>query len=250
MVAVLDELLPRNNREVMIQVFPAPAPEGFQTNCADPGARWLQAHPDKDPHDQAVWWQAYKPHLAEAFSHRCGYLAMFITDGDVDHFLACGHRQGQPSPHRGRAFDWANYRYADGATNARKGTLDDQILDPFEIREGWFEVDLHSFQISMTESVPETLRAKAQTTIKALCLNTEWRIRHLRRNYYLRYWVGQTDLALAQLEADAPLIAEAVKKRLEAVLPLPDPTLYPVPLDPVPIRQRAYAPRPSRVGKP
>ncbi|WP_395746376.1 hypothetical protein [Prosthecobacter sp.] len=236
----------------MIRVLQTPAPENFELNCAQPGADWLRSpHNDnKDPHEQAAWWQAYKPHLAEAFHQRCGYLAMFITDGDVDHFLACGHRQGQPSPHRHRAFDWTNYRYADGATNVRKGTLDDQILDPFEIEEGWFEADLHSFQIICTELVPEALRNKAQKTITELCLNTDRRIRLLRRHFYECYWEDPTQKAFVRLEKDAPLIALAVKKRLQAGLPLPDPNLYPVPLDPVPDRQRTYAPRPRRARAP
>ena len=230
----------------MIPVASTNSPDGFEDNCAKPGAAWLLAYPDKDPHEQSIWWRAYKPHLAQAFHHRCGDLAMFITDGDVDHFLACGHRGGKTSPHRQQAFEWANYRYADAATNVRKGTLDDQILDPFEIQSDWFEIDLFSFQLLPTAKLPSHLTKKAQTTIDELCLNTDFRIRQLRRRYYERYWLCQTTEAFAMLEQDAPLIAKAVRSRSAQGLPLPNPNQYPTPLPAVPLRQRPYQPRPRK----
>lgn len=230
----------------MIHVPPTDPPEGFDTNCAARGAAWLEAYPDKDPRENAAWWQAFKPHLAEAFQHRCAYLAMFVTDGDVDHFLACGHRDGKPSPHRNRAFDWTNFRYADAATNSRKGTLDDKILDPFTVGEGWFVVDLYSFRIRYTDLIPESLREKARTTIEKLRLNEDFRLRQLRRRYYERYWLIQSQEAFAILALDAPLIAKAVQDLLDQGFSLPDPNLYPVANPNVRLRQRPYKPRPRK----
>ena len=44
----------------------------FDTNCRKPGAAWLTANPDKDPHDQSGWWSQFKPDLAKHFNYRCG----------------------------------------------------------------------------------------------------------------------------------------------------------------------------------
>lgn len=196
-------------------------PPFFNTNCREPGGAFLVAYPEKDPHEKSEWWSQFKPDLAKHFSHRCGWLGTSIgLTGAVDHYHGCGNRRGKPSQHRDRAFEWTNYRYASGTINSLKNNHDDKILDPCEIEDDWFEVILPNFTLRFTDAVPENLREKAKFTIKTLQLfNHE--ARWTRYDWYRRYWENR---CLASLERDAPLVAVAVKKAIDAGDPLPDPT--------------------------
>lgn len=216
-------------------------PARFDLNCRQPGAAWLEAHPDKDPHEQSEWWSPFQPELARHFSYRCGWLATCIElEGIVDHRLACGLREGVASPHRALAFEWTNYRYAAGVINSLKGTLDDQVIDPCEVQPGWFEVLLPSFELVATERLPESLKAKAETTIEELQLRRH-KAQFTRWRWYQRYWNGGNP-QLALLRTDAPLVAAAVERALSNGQPLPDPTTC-EPGHVVEARQRRYAPR-------
>lgn len=197
-------------------------PASFDTNCRQPGAAFLVDYPGKDPHEKSEWWSQFKPDLATHFSHRCGWLGTNIgLTGAVDHYLACGNRQGNPSPHRDLAFEWTNYRYASGTINSLKSNHDDKILDPCEVGDDWFEVVLPNFTLRFTDEVPEGLRAKAKFTIETLQLFNH-QARWTRWDWYQRYWNGGS---LEQLEKDAPLVAAAVKKAIASGEPLPDPTV-------------------------
>ena len=221
-------------------------PEWFDANCREPGAVFLAENPARDPHEKSAWWRQFRPDLAKHFSYRCGWTAMTIVglEGDVDHFLACGHRKGAPSPHRHLAFEWSNYRYASGTINSRKGNLDDQVLDPCEIGEGWFEVVLPNFVLKKTARLPEELGQKATTTIERLRLFNDSTVRFTRWFWYERYWNGGDPL-IDLLERDAPLVAAAVRKAQAAGEPLPDPNDC-LPGHPVRKRNRPYARRDAR----
>ncbi|WP_228019853.1 hypothetical protein [Sphaerospermopsis sp. LEGE 08334] len=52
---------------------------------------------------------------------------------DLEHFLSCEN-------HRHLAYEWTNYRFVSGWVNSSKGTLDNQVLDPFEVEDDWFEI--------------------------------------------------------------------------------------------------------------
>lgn len=222
-------------------------PSLFGTNCREPGASWLAAHPSKDPHEKSGWWSQFRPDLAKHFEHRCGWLATSIgQDGIVEHYLSCGNRKGDPSPHRDRAFDWTNYRYASGPINSRKGTHDNSILDPCEVEAGWFEVTLHGFQLLPTDALPDNLAEKAKFTLKTLGLRNGYHARWTRWNWYKRYWNGGNP-HLELLEADAPLIAAAVRKALEQGEQLPDPNES-EPSSDIKVRQRPYKKREKKAN--
>ena len=236
----------------MIPVLPltrANEPRLFDQNCRQPGATWLGlvAHANKDPHGQSQWWSQFQPDLARHFNFRCGWLATSIElDGVVEHWLSCGHRKGIPSPNRHLAFEWMNYRYATGVINSLKGTLDDLIIDPCEVQPGWFEVLLPSFELVITNILPDPLKLRAQTTIKMLQLRRH-KAQFTRWRWYQRYWnAGNPDLV--SLRNDAPLVAAAVEKANAAGLPLPDPATC-EPGNVVEARQRRYAPRRRMIKK-
>lgn len=188
---------------------PIRKPRNFTRDCETPGNAWVQANPGSDKFPSL--WRKFQPQLATGFHDRCGWWAMRIADGAVDHFLS-------KRVHRHLAYDWSNYRYISPTVNSSKRNLDDKVLDPFEIQPGWFEVQLPSMLLRRTAAVPAALHAKADFTIKKL-LNSRKARRNRRRWYEDHKLRG---LPLPNLEQYAPLVADAVKKWVRVTgLPLP-----------------------------
>lgn len=192
----------------MIPVARVPEPEGFDERVRKRGAQWLKDNPSAErPRD---YWSEFRPALRDGFRWRCGYTAMWDGSGTLDHFLSWrGHEH--------LAYEWSNYRYVSLWINSSKKTT--QILDPYEVGEGWFEILLPSLQLVMTDKVPESYRARAEATLGALPLVHDDRIVQLRSEWYEMY--KRSELSLAGLCKVAPLLAMAVEKHLSAGLPLP-----------------------------
>ncbi|MDB9467696.1 hypothetical protein [Dolichospermum circinale] len=123
----------------MLKFNPPAEPENFDAKARQPGNNWLEKNPDKKrPKD---YWSNFKSDLADGFGNLCGYTAMYdSTGGTVDHYLSWKYH-----PHL--TYEWSNYRFAFGRVNSSKGTLDNQILDPFEVEDDWFEILLPSLQL-------------------------------------------------------------------------------------------------------
>ena len=137
----------------MIHVEPVEEPANFEEMVSIPGNNWLAGNPNGN--DFPDHWQHCFPYLAEAFNHLCGYSAMHVPESGavVDHYLS-------KSNYRHLTYEWSNYRYASFRINSRKHTRDDQILDPFEVEDGWFEVQLGSWQLMMTPIIPQNRRER------------------------------------------------------------------------------------------
>lgn len=184
----------------VIPVEPVPEPDKFDLEVRLKGNEWLVKNPDQRPKDL---WSPFRGDLAEAFKHRCGYSALRIPyGGSVDHFLSCKN-------HRELAYEWSNYRYCFANLNSRKKNADDKILDPFEVKPGWFEVVIPGFLLKPTSSIPQEVEFKAFETIKILALNGQDMI-DARRRQYARYKRGS--LTLQGLLEVAPLVGEAVQR--------------------------------------
>ncbi len=188
----------------MIRVAPSTEPANFHQSCRQPGNAWLVGNPDpqaKLPNH----WRQFIPDLAAGFGNRCGYLAMWDLIGTVDHYL---------STHTNRtlAYEWSNYRYATGWVNSSKQALGSEILDPFRVREEWFEIDLASLHLQATSAIPPTFRERATFTLKRLQLKHGPRVIKQRQTYYGLYQAGQMPLGL--LEIMAPLLATAVRREM------------------------------------
>ena len=83
------------------------------------------------------------------------------------------------------------------------------MLDPQEVKPGWFKILLPSLQLVATDAVPKSHKAKAEFTLKRLKLRDGERIIRWRRSWYQMYIAGK--LTLEGLRDVAPLIAEAVE---------------------------------------
>jgi hypothetical protein len=133
---------------------------------------------------------------------------MYEPVGTVDHY----HSREN---YRNLAYEWSNLRFASAWINSSKGTLDDQVLDPFDLGEDWFEILLPSLQLVLTDKVPPQQRQKAEFTLERLRLRDDERVLRQRQQWYQLYLDG--DLTLQGLEKKAPLIARAIKKQQQAI---------------------------------
>lgn len=148
---------------------PIPEPASFKEKCERPGGLWLSKNLQSDgklpkgvrPKDL---WSPFLPFLADGFSNLCGFGAMFVGKGTIDHWISCIENPKL-------AYQWNNYRYLDSWVNASKNKcLSSELLDPFEVQDGWFEIVLPSLQLQITSNVPLHLKAKAENTLKRLHL--------------------------------------------------------------------------------
>lgn len=189
----------------MIRFEPVPEPEDFHEKVRQPGLDWLANHPaPKRP--KYYWTKGAMPALRSAFRNLCAYSVMETIPGTVDHFLSCKNA-------RELAYEWSNYRYCQERINSYKSTLDDQLLDPFEVGDDWFEILLPSMQLVPTDTIPAESRDRAIFTLQKLKLiagkEDNWIIR-LRQSWYKRYCEKKISLEL--LDEYAPMIARAIRK--------------------------------------
>jgi hypothetical protein len=191
-------------------------PKTFDTICRAEGTKWLNANPvtaGKEPRD---FWSQFEPELRTAFKNRCGWLAMWIARGQVDHYLSKHPRNlALRAVQRPLSYEWKNLRYADGEVNNRKRNRDAEILDPYEVRDGWFQLN-NALALEVTAACPTSKSKKAKFTIQHLRLDRGTAVMRLRQQFLARYEEEiangmDVGAALNVLERDAPLIAEYVR---------------------------------------
>lgn len=194
----------------MIRVAsPIAEPATFDAQCRQPGIAWLVTSRlanslvmKERPRD---YWSNFREALREGFVRRCGYFAMYLPEGTVDHFISwetCKNVNPQ------MAYEWNNFRFIAPSLNSKKGTLDDRLLDPFEVEDGWFEMDIPSFVLRITNRIPGHLRPKAEFTMDRLDLQQGRKAVTLRWEWYDLFRSGA--LSFEGLKRCAPLVARAV----------------------------------------
>ncbi len=177
----------------MIHVVPQPEPESFDANVRRKGLAWLRrkniALNQPLPPQTALepYWRHCLDEMHSRYNGCCAYLAVFFErvtgGGSVDHFIA-------KSQWADLAYEWSNYRLACSRMNSRKREYAD-VLDPFEVENGWFHLEPVSGRIYPNPGLSSDLRCRVQTTIDRLGLddagNREMRARHYqeyREGYY------------------------------------------------------------------
>lgn len=195
----------------MKRFSPVPAPDGWETAGLAAGIAWLRekpTHPDK-PRPKDLW-SPYRHHLAEGFDELCGYTAMYLPDGHVDHFIPWATLRNTEDAWR--AYDWANLRYCVGWLNSsRRGP----VPDPFLVDESWFELRLPSLELESTAAVPAAERDAVANVLR--WLRKDPRVLRVRQRWYQLYCAGE--LSLAGLDRMAPLISAALRRQPEFLLP-------------------------------
>lgn len=187
----------------MIPVRRVIEPAEFDIRARKRGREWLKQNAASSKR-LPDYWSEFTPALANGFHNLCGYAAMLDpTGGTVDHYLSTKN-------HRQLAYEWRNYRFASAVLNASKKDADDLILDPYEVKDGWFEILLPSLIMQATKAVPAKLRRKAEYTLDRLQLRSGERVIRWRQSWYNSYMHGE--LNLDGLRRYAPLIAAAIER--------------------------------------
>jgi hypothetical protein len=193
----------------VIHVDPQPEPPSFAKRVRQPGQKALAEGKDElPPH-----WRACLPDLYERYRGICAYLCVLIPRGtgarSVDHVVPKSKR-------RDLTYEWSNYRLVGSLMNARKREFED-VLDPFEIPDGWFLLELSFLQVMPSPSLDEATRARVQATIDRLGLNDEECVA-ARALYYQPYVEGELSAKL--LQEWSPFVArEALRPRDGRPLP-------------------------------
>lgn len=209
----------------MIRVEPPPEPEGFDAAVRQRGRAWLDdpragAHRRNQPRPSSFWtaWPQCAESLARGFSHRCGYTASqtLVHQGNVDHFVSWAECRASERHHL--AYEWSNLRWLDARINTNKGRLDGRalphaLLDPFEVRDEWFRLDVLSLTLCMTDEIPPNLRARVEYTLRALGLIEGPIVMAQRERALRRFRAG---MSLAELDEEDPLVARALRALLDA----------------------------------
>jgi len=191
----------------VIPVTPHPEPPDFDENCRSKGRRWLTQHPGyKDR--PADFWSPFEPQVRTMFRDLCGWSAMTLSRGQIDHFFPVAEAKKTNQDHL--AYEWSNFRYSDGWINQKK--LSATVLDPFLVGAGWFRILIPSLQLVATEKIPAQYREVAQFTLKRLGLTDSEVIVRYRDVWFQLYRRRRLDLE--GLREVAPLIAEAVERDL------------------------------------
>jgi hypothetical protein len=140
-------------------------PATFDAEVRKPGQRALAENRDPLP----SYWRGCIPELMTAYEYICAYSCLRISPisgaPTVEHFAA-------KSSARELAYEWGNYRLVCARMNSRKREFDD-VLDPFEIGEGWFELEFLFMQVRPAPGLETLILDQVQKTIKRLKLNDE-----------------------------------------------------------------------------
>jgi hypothetical protein len=141
--------------------------------------------------------------MMDAYGQFCAYLAMRIERATgsptVDHFVA-KERDWR------LVYEWSNYRLSAGCVNGAKGTKD--VVDPFKVRPGWFELDLDTFLVRRGSAAPSTEHARIDETLTILNL----RQCIAQRGDFIKLYRAQK-IELAHIEIYAPFIASELRRQ-------------------------------------
>ena len=213
----------------MIHVAPAAEPANFDSKVRQPGLRAIAeltgapnlpkrrgrkraaiaASPDEIPADKfpPVWTEAL-PELLEAYGRVCAYMSFYIEPvtgaASVDHMLPKSLAWQD-------VYEWHNYRLACARMNSRKNDYRD-VLDPFEVADGWFRIELVGYQVLPASQLPDEIEVQVQATIDRLKLN-DYECLKLRETYATAYRQG--DISLHYLRQRAPFLAREIARLVQ-----------------------------------
>jgi len=158
--------------------------------------------PEKFP----PYWTKVLDELMTAYHEVCAYSCFRIHrvtgSASVDHFAAKSRAWD-------RVYEWSNYRLCCGRMNARKREFSD-VLDPFEVGDDWFQLELVGFQVLPNPNLSPLQRAAIEETIGRLNLN-DHDCRHGRQERAEQYW--RQEVSLRILTREAPFVARELMRQ-------------------------------------
>lgn len=209
----------------MIPVRPAAEPPAFDADVRQPGLRAVAELAGETPvraagrrYQQVAesreeipagafppYWREALDDLLESYDRICSYLCLYIPRGtgapSVDHMVAKSRRWDQ-------VYEWRNYRLACSEMNARKGVA--SVLDPFEIEDGWFALELVGFQVVPGAGLAADDLAAVKATIECLRLSDQ-SCCDARAEYADCYRKGE--IRIDYLTRHAPFVARELRRQ-------------------------------------
>lgn len=158
---------------------------------------------NRDAENAEPLWRKYREQTIERFEEMCCYTAVWVPNGDADHFVAWARVRGTPQAHL--AYQWANIRYADGWINKSKGSA--IFPDPFVVQDDWFELRLPSLELHATGKHPPAEHDAIQNLLKRVQKGTN--VMRTRRKYFRMYQEGKH--TIEAVDELAPLLGRALR---------------------------------------
>lgn len=192
----------------MIHITPVDEPDNFGMLVREPGRRFLVRTPSPTSLQwkKHNYWGRIRDHLHEVYGCICAYSCHWIPHDTgfrtVEHFKP---KEVYPN----EAYEWENYRLVCGTLNGRKGTR--QVLDPFQIENGWFVIKFPALLVVPSEELDCVRTQEVQSTIDCLKLNDEGTCLKSRERYVLDYCTGQ--FPFSHLQREAPFIAAELQRQ-------------------------------------
>ena len=130
----------------------------------------------------------------------CAYCCSYTIKGNwsVDHFIP-------KSLHPKGAYEWDNFRFARDRLNNYKDNYQD-VLDPFILSEGWFQLDFSSFLLKPNPSLVPLALNEVWATINRLHLNLDNDYVNERTEVIRRYCKGE--ITFDYIETNYPFIGK------------------------------------------
>jgi hypothetical protein len=211
----------------MIRVTPAPEPSSFDKRVRQPGLRAIAELAGEKParskgkrftkiaaerplipsDNLPPFWTNALDDLRVSYDHICAYSCFRIHRvtgaASVDHMAAKSRAWD-------RVYEWDNYRLACARLNSRKRDYEN-VLDPFEVQDDWFQLELVGFQVLPNPEIEdEELRKKLVIAIERLGLN-DLEFRNARAEDAELY--KSYDISLKVLVAESPFVARELRRQ-------------------------------------
>lgn len=159
---------------------------------------------DIKPSDFPPYWTNSLDDLMAAYREICAYTCFRIHPvtgaRSVDHFAP-------KSKAWHKVYEWSNYRLACSRINSRKLAFED-VLDPFEIEHGWFQLELVGFQVIPSQELPGELQSSIRDTVARLGLDD---FCAARASDAENYWANEISLQI--LERESPFVAAELRRQ-------------------------------------
>jgi hypothetical protein len=185
---------------------------GKKVNAAGRQPTRIYARPEDIPADKfpAYWTEVRQSDdksalddMMDAYGQCCAYLALRLERATgsptVDHYVP------KVRDWR-RVYEWSNYRLCTGCVNGAKGTKD--VVDPFQVKPGWFELDLDTFLVRRGDAAPVAEHARIDETLTIL--NLRQCVRQ-RGDFITRYRMKK--ITLAHVKIYAPFIESELRRQ-------------------------------------
>jgi hypothetical protein len=141
--------------------------------------------------------------LMDSYGQFCAYLAMRIERATgsptVDHYVA-------KDDDWKLVYEWSNYRLSASCVNGAKGTR--QVVDPFLVKTGWFELDLDTFKVRRGAAAPLAEHVRIDETLDILNLR---QCIAQRGEFITRY--RQDEIDLRHIAIYAPFIEQELRRQ-------------------------------------